>query len=126
VKQQYRLASLVGVVAMIAAACGGGTATTAPTTAATSAPTTGASVAPSEGASAPASAGASEGTSAAPSTGTAASMAPLTGDITVWEAYGASGSAEKDAFDTMVAAVKTANPGLNVTVLDVPFNNLFT
>ncbi len=42
--------------------------------------------------------------------------AGLTGTLTVWEAYGASGSAEKDAFDKIVANVKTANPGLTVTV----------
>ena len=50
----------------------------------------------------------------------------LSGSLTIWEAYGASGTSEKDAFDKIVAAVKTANPGLNVTVTDVPFNNLFT
>jgi len=62
---------------------------------------------------------------------TAPSVAPsgpaaMTGTLTIWEAYGASGSTEKDAFDKIVAAVKTANPGLNVTVTDVPFANLFT
>ncbi len=102
-----RLASLVGAVAIVVAACGGGGATQAPSapasTAPTTAPSTPASVAPSEAPSQPA----------------------LSGTITIWEAYGASGSAEKDAFDTMVAAVKTANPGLTVNVLDVPFNDLF-
>ena len=94
---KLRFASLVGAVAIVAAACGGGGATQAP---ASAAPSTGASTEPS--------------------------AAPLTGSITIWEAYGASGSAEKDAFDTIVANVKAANPGLTVTVLDVPFNNLFT
>ena len=56
----------------------------------------------------------------------AASAAALTGSLTIWEAYGASGSAEKDAFDKIVGNIKTANPGLNVTVTDVPFNNLFS
>jgi arabinogalactan oligomer/maltooligosaccharide transport system substrate-binding protein len=56
----------------------------------------------------------------------AAASGGLSGSITIWEAYGASGSAEKDAFDTMVANVQAANPGLTVTVLDVPFANLFT
>ncbi len=50
----------------------------------------------------------------------------LAGTLTVWEAYGASGSAEHDAFCTMVANVKAANTGLTVNVLDYPFNNLFT
>jgi arabinogalactan oligomer/maltooligosaccharide transport system substrate-binding protein len=55
-----------------------------------------------------------------------ASAAALSGSLTIWEAYGASGTTEKDAFDKIVAAVKAANPGLNVTATDVPFNNLFT
>jgi len=114
VKQHYRLASLVGVVAIVAAACGGSAATTAPSTAASVAPSVAASVAPSVAPSVAAS------ESAAPS-----QAAGLSGTITIWEAYGASGSSEKDAFDTMVAAVKTANPGLTVNVLDVPFNDLF-
>jgi arabinogalactan oligomer/maltooligosaccharide transport system substrate-binding protein len=112
VKQHYRLASLVGVVAIIAAACSGSSATPSPSAAAPS-------VAPSAAESQAASTAPSQAASVAPS------QAALSGSITVWEAYGASGSAEKDAFDTMVAAVKTANPGLTVTVLDVPFNNLF-
>jgi arabinogalactan oligomer/maltooligosaccharide transport system substrate-binding protein len=58
--------------------------------------------------------------------GTAPSTAPLTGSLTIWEAYGASGTSEKDAFDKIVANVKAANPGLTVTVTDVPFNNLFS
>ncbi len=102
---KLRLASLVGAVAIVATACGGTTATASPASIAPSvAPSTGESMAPS----------------------TAPTAAPLTGSITIWEAYGASGSAEKDAFDTIVANVKAANPGLTVTVLDVPFNNLFT
>jgi spermidine/putrescine-binding protein len=62
--------------------------------------------------------------SAAPSA--AASAAALTGNLTIWEAYGASGVAEKDAFDQILQNVQAANPGLTVTDLDVPFNNLFT
>ncbi len=107
-KINSKLASLVGVVAIVAAACGGNAA----------------SASPSAPASQPAAPSASA--SSAPSTPASPSAAPtLSGTITVWEAYGASGSAEKDAFDTMVAAVKTANPGLTVNVLDVPFNDLF-
>jgi arabinogalactan oligomer/maltooligosaccharide transport system substrate-binding protein len=106
-----RFSALLATIAVVSVACSGTTATTAPASVAP------ASVAPASVA--PASAPASE----AP-----ASSAPaaLTGSLTVWEAYGASGSTEKDAFDKIVAAVKTANPGLNVAVTDVPFNNLFT
>ncbi len=116
-KQHYRLASIVGAVAIVAAACGGSSATPSPSAAAS----TPASVAPSVATSTAPSQAASQAPSAA-----APSQAALSGTITVWEAYGASGSAEKDAFDSMVATVKAANPGLTVTVLDVPFNNLFT
>jgi arabinogalactan oligomer/maltooligosaccharide transport system substrate-binding protein len=49
----------------------------------------------------------------------------LSGSLTVWEAYGASGNAERNAFCEMVANVKAANPGLTVDVLDYPFNALF-
>jgi len=115
VKQHYRLASLVGVVAIVAAACSGSAATPAPSASAA------ASTAPSQAASTAPSTAPSQGASEAPS-----AAAGLTGNITIWEAYGASGSAEKDAFGTMVTAVQTANPGLVVNVLDVPFNNLFT
>jgi len=96
-----RLVSLFGALALVTAACSSA-ATTAPSAAA-----------PSAAASA-----------AAPSA--AASAAGLTGSLTVWEAYGASGTSEKDAFDKMVANVMAANPGLTVTVTDVPFANLFT
>ena len=71
--------------------------------------------------------GASQPAGSAPAgSAPAASTAALSGSLTVWEAYGASGTTEKDAFDKIVAAVKTANPGLTVTVTDVPFNNLFS
>jgi len=95
--------------AVLAAACGGGGT-------------------PSPSSSSAAGASASSGGGASPSSGGDASpsAAALSGSLTVWEAYGASGSAEKDAFDAIVAKVKAANPGLNVTVTDVPFNNLFT
>jgi arabinogalactan oligomer/maltooligosaccharide transport system substrate-binding protein len=73
--------------------------------------------------------GASQPAGSAPTESAGASAsgaAALSGSLTIWEAYGASGTTEKDAFDKIVAAVKTANPGLTVTVTDVPFNNLFS
>jgi arabinogalactan oligomer/maltooligosaccharide transport system substrate-binding protein len=106
-----RLVALFGALTLVAAACSG-SATPAPSVA----PSAAASAAPSAAASAPA--------SAAPSA--SASAAALTGTLTVWEAYGASGTTEKDTFDKMVANVMAANPGLTVTVTDVPFANLFT
>jgi Maltose-binding periplasmic proteins/domains len=100
-KSPYRLTGLLGTLAIIVSACGGTVATTTP---ATSAPAT-----------------------TAPVTAAPATEAPtLSGSLTIWEAYGASGTSEKDAFDKIVAQVKAANPGLTINVLDVPFNNLFS
>jgi arabinogalactan oligomer/maltooligosaccharide transport system substrate-binding protein len=102
-KHQFRMAALVGSLAIVASACGPSGSTTAPTTA----PATG-----------------STGTTAPVDT-TAPTAAALSGTLTIWEAYGASGTSEKDAFEKIVGQVKAANPGLNVTTLDVPFNDLF-
>ena len=104
---RLRVLSTLGALAIAVGACSS-SATPAPSSG-------GASTAPStlSGSTAPASAGAS-------------SAAAMSGKLTIWEAYGASGTSEKDAFDKIVANVKTANPGLTVTVTDVPFNNLFT
>ncbi len=104
-RDKKKLAGAIGLLAIVASACSGA-ATATPATGATGTPaaTTG---------------GATPGAS-----GTASST-KLTGALTVWEAYGASGTSEKDAFSTMVANVETANPGLTVNVIDVPFNNLF-
>ncbi len=100
-QSRTRFGALLAIVAIVATACSG-TSSPSPTTAT---PTTGAPSASTPG---------------------EPTMAPLTGTLTIWEAYGASGSSEKDAFDKIVAAVMAANPGLTVTVTDVPFNNLFT
>jgi arabinogalactan oligomer/maltooligosaccharide transport system substrate-binding protein len=100
-KSPYRLTSLLAGLIFVVSACGPAASTTAP---ATTAPGT-----------------------QGPAATTAATTAPtLTGSLTIWEAYGASGTSEKDAFDKIVGQVKTANPGLTVEVLDVPFADLFT
>src|SRR4029077_11322873 len=98
----YRLTSLLAGLIFVVSACGPAASTTAPTSAPVTGPaaTTGATTAPT--------------------------AAALSGTLTIWEAYGASGTSEKDAFDKIVGQVKTANPGLTVNVTDVPFNNLFT
>jgi arabinogalactan oligomer / maltooligosaccharide transport system substrate-binding protein len=111
-RNTIRLVSLFGALTLVAAACSG-SATPTP-----AAPSAAASMAPS--------AAASMAASAAPSMAASPAAAALTGSLTVWEAYGASGTSEKDAFDKMVANVMAANPGLTVTVTDVPFANLFT
>jgi arabinogalactan oligomer/maltooligosaccharide transport system substrate-binding protein len=110
-KTKFRvLSTLAGLAIAVSACTGGGTSAPAGSTG---------SGESQPAASAPA---ASTPAGSAP----AASAAPLTGSLTIWEAYGASGTSEKDAFDKIVANVKTANPGLTVNVTDVPFNNLFT
>jgi arabinogalactan oligomer / maltooligosaccharide transport system substrate-binding protein len=103
-KKQLRFAAIVAGMAIIAAACGPSGGTTAPSSAASTAPST------EPGASAPAE-------SQAP--------AALEGDITLWHSYG-SGGGETGALDTVVAAVKAANPGLNLTVVEQPFDQIFT
>ncbi|HEX2625719.1 MAG TPA: extracellular solute-binding protein [Candidatus Limnocylindrales bacterium] len=103
-KNPFRIAAVAGTLALVASACGPSGASTAPTTgpAATTA------------------------TSQGPAATTAATTAPtLSGSLTIWEAYGASGTSEKDAFEKIVAQVKAANPDLKVTTLDVPFADLF-
>ena len=100
--KKLRFAPLVAAALLLVSACSSGAATQAP--------------APS--AAAPSASGAASG-------GASPSAAALSGTITIWEAYGASGSAEKTAFDKIVANVKSANAGLTVNVLDVPFNQLF-
>lgn len=102
---KLRFASLVGAVAIIAAACGGGTATTAPTTAPSSAASMGAeSMAPESAA-----------PSAAPS---------LSGEITLWHSYG-SGGGETGAFQKALGAVLVANKDLKVNVVEQPFSDIF-
>jgi arabinogalactan oligomer/maltooligosaccharide transport system substrate-binding protein len=107
-KTKFRVLSTLAALAIAVGACSGGSATPTPA-----------------GASQPPAASAPAGSAPAGSA-EAPSAAPLTGSLTIWEAYGASGTSEKDAFDKIVANVKTANPGLTVNVTDVPFNNLFT
>jgi len=104
-RDKKKLAGAIGLLVIVASACSG---------AATGTPTPGATGTP-----------AATGGGSTPAASSTASSTKLTGALTVWEAYGASGTSEKDAFDTMVANVETANPGFTVNVIDVPFNNLF-
>jgi arabinogalactan oligomer/maltooligosaccharide transport system substrate-binding protein len=108
-KKHLRLAALVAGTAILAAACSGGGATTAPST----------------------------GTeSTAPSTGTEStapeSMAPeseapagLAGELTIWHSYSSGAGTELEALNQVLESVQAANPDLTVDVLEVPFNDLF-
>lgn len=96
---KLRFASLVGAVAIVAAACGGGTATQAPTAAPTAgAPTTAPTTAPATG---------------------------LKGSLTLWHSYG-SGGGETGALNKVLDKIKAANPDLKLTVVEQPFDQIFT
>lgn len=101
-KQHLRLAAVLAGVAIIAAACGSGTASTAPSTA----PSTGPTTAPGS---------------------TEPSMEPagLAGEVTLWHSYG-SGGGETGALNTVLDAVRAANPDLTINVVEQPFDQIFT
>ncbi len=103
-KKQIRLAALVAGVAIIAAACSDGGASTAPSTAPES-------TAPS----------------AAPESMAPESQAPaaLVGEVTFWHTYSSGAGTELEAITQVLDAVKAANPDLVVNVLEVPFNDVF-
>jgi arabinogalactan oligomer / maltooligosaccharide transport system substrate-binding protein len=99
-RKQLRFAALVAGVAIIAAACSDGGATTAPTTA--------------------------PGTDA-PATTAPESMAPggLVGEVTLWHSYSSGAGTELDALNQVLDTVKAANPELVVNVLEVPFGDIY-
>ncbi len=98
-KTHKRFVALLGVVAIVAAACGGA-ASTAPSSAPTDAPPVTTTDAPPPGG--------------------------LTGSLTIWHAYGSSGgAAEFKAFQQILADIKAANPGLFISPVEVPFDNLY-
>jgi arabinogalactan oligomer/maltooligosaccharide transport system substrate-binding protein len=55
----------------------------------------------------------------------AAQDAALEGDLTLWHTYSSGAGTELDALNTVLENVKAANPGLNITVLEVPFGDVF-
>ncbi len=99
--KHLRLAAIVAGVAIFAAACSGGGATTAPSSGASDAPSSAPSDAPSE------------------------APAGLAGDITLWHSYSSGAGTELTALNQILDAVEAANPDLVVTVLEVPFADLF-
>lgn len=115
--RSMKLATALAAIALVAAACSS-SATTAP------------SAAPSEAASAAPSVAASEAPSVAPSEAPSAAASPseaaLSGELTVWNAYGSGGTAEGKAFEQILAAFATKYPGVKLNVLDVPFDQLYT
>ena len=111
-KTKMRLVALIAGAAILAAACGGTTATTAPSAApATEAPATTApeSMAPE---------------SMAPES-QAPTETPLSGELTVWHSYG-SGGGETGAFQKAVGQILAANKDLKVNIVEQPFSDIFT
>jgi arabinogalactan oligomer / maltooligosaccharide transport system substrate-binding protein len=70
----------------------------------------------------PASAGAGASVDPGASGGTGAA---LTGDLVVWHSYGSGAGTEATALKTVTDKIKAANPGLNLTIQDVKFDDLF-
>ncbi|WP_110515563.1 extracellular solute-binding protein [Herpetosiphon llansteffanensis] len=109
------------------AACGSATPTTAPTTAAaTTAPTTAAeaTAAPTAATTDATAEATAEATAAATTAPTTGGMV-ATGDITLWHAYSTGGS-EDATLTTLIENAKTAFPDANITVLQVPFDQVFS
>lgn len=123
----HRLLKLFGAITLMAlllAACGGAT-TTAPTAApAAAAPTAvPAAEAPTAAPAAEAPTAMSEAT-AAPAAGGATAGSKITGEVTLWHAYGA-GGAEETAINQLIDKAKADNPDAKITVLAVPFDQVF-
>jgi arabinogalactan oligomer/maltooligosaccharide transport system substrate-binding protein len=101
-----RISKIFGAIAAMAlflAACGNqAAAPTAVPAAPTAAPAAQATAAP-----------------AAPATGAA-----ISGEITLWHAYG-TGSAEEEAINTLVEQAKAANSGATINLLQIPFDQIF-
>jgi arabinogalactan oligomer / maltooligosaccharide transport system substrate-binding protein len=116
--RMLKLLSVIGMMALLLAACGGGGSTATPTassggTAATAAPAAEATTAP-----------AAEATTAPAAGGEAMAGPAVTGDVTLWHAYGA-GGAEEAAINKLIEKAKTDNPEANINVLAVPFDQVF-
>jgi arabinogalactan oligomer / maltooligosaccharide transport system substrate-binding protein len=108
---KLRFASLLAGVAILAAACGSGTATTAPSVGQSTAPES----------TAPESADPGASGSTAPES---PSAEPLSGEITLWHSYG-SGGGETGAFQKALGAILVANKDLKVNVVEQPFADIF-
>jgi arabinogalactan oligomer/maltooligosaccharide transport system substrate-binding protein len=57
-------------------------------------------------------------------TGGGVAAGSIKGNITLWHAYGTGGSEEK-ALNQLIDTIKTANPDAKITVLQVPFDQVF-
>lgn len=55
----------------------------------------------------------------------AAQDAPLSGELDLWHTYSSGAGTELEALNTVLATVQAANPDLKITVLEVPFGDVF-
>ncbi|MFN8595687.1 MAG: extracellular solute-binding protein [Anaerolineae bacterium] len=110
-KTRFSLVSLLVVLGILLAACGGA-ATPAPTQAPAPAAEPTKAPAPAEPTKAPEQ-------PAAPATG-----GTIKGEVTLWHAYG-TGSAEEQALTKLIDNAKKANPEATINVLQIPFDQIF-
>src|SRR6266566_802672 len=59
-----------------------------------------------------------------PNASGSAAAGAITGNITLWHAYGTGGS-EETALNQLIDKIRTANPSAKITVLQVPFDQVF-
>src|SRR5256885_1098528 len=59
-----------------------------------------------------------------PSASGGAAAGAITGSITLWHAYGTGGS-EETALNQLITKIKADNPSAKITVLQVPFDQVF-
>lgn len=138
--KRFSLAIIVLMMVMALAACGDTATPAATSAAATTAATTSAAATTTTAAAATTTSAATTTAASATTTAAAATTAASTGNassdtngvtglkgtLTVWEAYGSGGTGEPKAFADAVAQAKKDFPDLNLTVVDVPFDQLFT
>lgn len=114
-KKLVALSALLVALALIVVACG------SPTPAPTQAPAAQPTAVPAQPTAVPAQ------PTAAPVQPTAAPSAggdQITGEVTLWHAYG-TGSSEEKALTQIIDKIKADNPGATINVLQIPFDQIF-
>ena len=116
-KKLFAPGILLIALALVIAACATPTAAPAQPTAAPAQPTT----APAQPTTAPAQPTAAP---AQPTTAPSAGGEKITGEITLWHAYG-TGSAEEKALGQALEKIQADNPDAKINVLQIPFDQVF-
>src|SRR5438105_2374442 len=68
--------------------------------------------------------GGPSGSTTSPSASGGPAAGAITGNITLWHAYGTGGS-EEQALNQLITKIRTDNPTAKITVLQVPFDQVF-